>query len=261
MYRMNGIFDDFEAEITGNQQEGPFRAIGKYRSWIGEFKNSKRAGKWTYHNSIKNVTKTMVYEDGKLEGLFELVSPNKIVRVNYSNNKMHGTYIKHNFKRGTSVIGHFEHGYHIGRWTKKKALNDEILFDLNYRIQTTKFGTSESVLHGLYMDRYYIGQYDFGVRVGRWVSRDDSEIIWYSGTGLSNHLVKHKVITLYQKLGGVCHGFYITNPLMENQNVSYYHIGRLVKVPDHLKLEKKDDTFSLTFVNEFDAIETIKFEA
>lgn len=256
---MKGIFDDFEAEITGDRLNGPFKAIGSYRSWIGEYKCGKKVGKWVYHNNVKNVTKTMFYEDDKLEGLYELVAPTKIVRVSYKNGKMHGIYIKHNFKKNTSILGHYDNGFYTGQWTKRNVMNDEILYQINYQIKITKEGQIESILHGQYMDYLYIGQYEYGVKIGRWTKRDGTEVAVYDGTGLSNHTIKINKTTLYQKLGGVCHGFYIANPLQPNQNIQFYHLGRSVKTPDSATLELKNEKYILTYINEFNHVETTEF--
>lgn len=252
---MNGIFDDFEAKITGDRLNGPFSAIGRYRSWVGEYRCGKRVGKWTYHNNVKNITKTMTYEDDLLEGLYESIGPTKIIRASYHKDKLHGTYIKHNFKNCTSTLGHYDNGLYAGQWTKRNVMTDAIIFQINYKVKTS----GESVLHGSYIDSLYEGQYDFGVKIGRWVKRDKKEIAMYDGTGLSHHTVKTKNITLYQKLGGVCHGFFITNPFTPDQGISFYHLGRRMKTPDHLELEIKNEKYRLTYINEFGHTETAEF--
>jgi hypothetical protein len=247
----HGIFDDFEAEITGDKINGLFKAVGRYRSWIGQYKDKKKVGKWVYFNNVKNITKTMYFNDDKLQGLYELVSQTKIVRVSYDNNQMHGTYIKHNFKNSTSTIGHYNHGLRCGNWTKRDVFDDTIIYHMNYKIVV-----DTSVLHGLYIDRLYEGAYDRGVKIGKWVHRDGTEVVIYDGTGMSYHTTR---VVLYQRLGGVCHGFYIINPLTEKQEVLFYHLGKLKKTPPYIGLVVKNDKYRLTFMNEFDTEETIEF--
>ena len=253
----HGIFDDFEAEITGDKINGPFKAVGHYRSWIGQYHQGKKVGKWTYHNNVKNIIKTMYYANDKLEGLFELLSPSKIVRANYENGVMHGVYVKHNFKNGTSITGHYRYGYKFGSWIKKDVMNDGTIYHINYRLSTDQ--TIESVFHGFYMDELYQGTYDNGVKVGTWLKRDRTEIISHTGTGISNHTIKLRKTTLFQKLGGICHGFYISDPLTEEQHVSYYHFGQLKKAPSHMDIVLKNHKYQLTFINESGNDETIEF--
>lgn len=230
----NGIFDDFEAKLTGTQilskgeyvWHGSFKAIGNYRSWVGQFELGKRVGKWVYYNNVKDITKTMYYNNDQLHGLFELVAVSKIIRVRYENGQMHGGYVKHNFKNSTSTSGHFNNGLKFGRWIKRHVMNDEILYDVNYIID--KGG---SVLHGNYADQFYSGTYDVGVKIGLWERHDKREAVLYDGTGLANHTYNLEQISLIQKLGGVCHGLYIINPNQPNQYVAYYRLGRKIKAP------------------------------